>query len=258
MALGKPDPRAGVAPPKAAALFERFKRSVLWDEELGFYAYALDGEKKKGADGCIQCRTLPVVRHRASRARLKKVVDRLMAPDMFKPDGVFARFPPIIRRSNPYNYQTGSVWPHDNAIIALGLQILWFSARRRRVIAPRTSALQRAIFPAQTSLPGAVQRRSSAKRPTFPVQYIGANVPQAWAAGSAFHLDTGPLGLSAGCAAQTNSISTRSLPKWLAPIYASMTFTSAQHKLRHPLSWRERRGDRVRGDQGGSQAGRAL
>ena len=66
-ALGKPD-RAQELRAKAAALFERFNEAF-WDEELGFYAYALDGDKKQGPDRRLQCRALPMVRHRAPRAR---------------------------------------------------------------------------------------------------------------------------------------------------------------------------------------------
>jgi len=44
-ALGKPE-RAKELRAKAAVLFERFNQAF-WDEELGFYAYALDGDKKK-------------------------------------------------------------------------------------------------------------------------------------------------------------------------------------------------------------------
>src|SRR5262249_5902086 len=53
--------------------------------------------------------------------RAKRVVERLMAPDMWTGWGIrtlsadHAAF-------NPYNYQTGSVWPHDNAIIAIGFK----------------------------------------------------------------------------------------------------------------------------------------
>ena len=44
-ALGKPE-RATELRTKAAALYARFNEAF-WDEELGFYAYALDGDKKK-------------------------------------------------------------------------------------------------------------------------------------------------------------------------------------------------------------------
>jgi glycogen debranching enzyme len=55
------------------ALCSRFNEAF-WDEELGFYAYALDGDKE-GADRCVQRRTLPVVRHRAPSAPRKSLND---------------------------------------------------------------------------------------------------------------------------------------------------------------------------------------
>src|SRR5260370_24671623 len=76
-ALGKPD-RAKALRAKAAALFERFN-AAFWDEELGFYAYALDGDKKKvltvasNAGHCLWSGIGPP-------ERAKKVVDPLMAP----------------------------------------------------------------------------------------------------------------------------------------------------------------------------------
>src|SRR6516164_3326970 len=114
-ALGNPE-RAQALRAKAAALSERFNEAF-WDDELGFYAYALDGDKKKvltvasNAGHCLWSGIVP-------RERAKKVVDRLMAPDMWTGWGIrtLSSDHPAF---NPYNYQTGSVWPHDNAIIAM-------------------------------------------------------------------------------------------------------------------------------------------
>src|SRR6202521_5769092 len=78
-ALAKPD-RALELRAKAAALFDRFNEAF-WDEDLGFYAYALDGDKNKvltiasNAGHCLWSGIVP-------RERAKKVVDRLMARDM--------------------------------------------------------------------------------------------------------------------------------------------------------------------------------
>ena len=110
-ALGKPG-RADELRDKAAALFERFNEAF-WDEERGFYAYMLDGEKKKVLTvasnpghccGRASCR----------RERAARVVARLMAPDMYTGWGIrtLSREHPAY---NPYSYQNGSVWPHDNA-----------------------------------------------------------------------------------------------------------------------------------------------
>jgi glycogen debranching enzyme len=63
--------------------------------------------------------------------RAKKVVQRLMAPDMWTGWGIrtlSANNPAF----NPYNYQTGSVWPHDNAIIAMGFKLYGFGAEAAR------------------------------------------------------------------------------------------------------------------------------
>src|SRR5215470_7192419 len=128
-ALGKAK-RATELRAKAAALFARFNE-VFWDEGLGFYAYALDGDKNKvltvasNAGHCLWSGIVP-------RERAKKVVDRLMARDMWTGWGIrtlSADHPAF----NPYSYQTGSVWPHDNAIIAMGFKLYGFHAEAARV-----------------------------------------------------------------------------------------------------------------------------
>ena len=71
---------------KAADLFERFN-AAFWDDDLGFYAYALDGDKKKvltvasNAGHCLWSGIVP-------RERAKTVVERLMAPDMWSGWGI--------------------------------------------------------------------------------------------------------------------------------------------------------------------------
>jgi glycogen debranching enzyme len=104
---------------------------AFWDEKLGFYVYALDGNKKKvltvasNPGHCLWCGIVP-------RERAKKVVDRLMAPDMWTGWGI-RTLSADHRAFNPYNYQTGSVWPHDNAIIAMGFKFYGFSAEAAQV-----------------------------------------------------------------------------------------------------------------------------
>jgi glycogen debranching enzyme len=185
-ALGLPD-RARELRAKAAALFERFNEAF-WDEELGFYAYALDGEKNKvltvasNAGHCLLSGIVPA-------ERAKKVVDRLMAPDMWTGWGIrtlSANHPAY----NPYNYQTGSVWPHDNAIIALGFRYYGFGAEAAQIAHDISRAASHFLLNQLPELYTAFPRDEA----NFPVQYIGANVPQAWAAGSAFMLTQALLG----------------------------------------------------------------
>src|SRR6516165_5626094 len=172
---------------KAASLFERFNEAF-WDEELGFYAYALDGDKKKvltvasNPGHCLASCIVPP-------ERAKKVVDRLMAPDMWTGWGIrtlSAKHPAF----NPYSYQNGSVWPHDNAIIALGFKYYGFSEETAQIARDISRAASHFLLNQLPELYTAFQRDES----NFPVQYIGANVPQAWAAGSVFMLAQALLG----------------------------------------------------------------
>jgi glycogen debranching enzyme len=185
-ALGKPD-RARELRAKAAALFARFNEAF-WDEDLGFYAYALDGDKNKvltvasNAGHCLWCGIVPP-------ERAKRVVDRLMAPDMWTGWGI-RTLSADHRAFNPYNYQTGSVWPHDNAIIAMGFKLYGFGAEAARVAHDVSVAATHFLLNQLPELYTASERNES----NFPVQYIGANVPQAWAAGSVFMLTQALLG----------------------------------------------------------------
>src|SRR6201988_5196140 len=187
-ALDKPD-RTRELRAKAANLFKRFNE-VFWDEELGFYAYALDGDKKKvltvasNAGHCLWSGIVPP-------ERAKTVVERLMAPDMWTGWGIrtLSTNNPAF---NPYNYQTGSVWPHDNAIIALGFKHYGFAAEAARIAHDISTAASHFLLNQLPELYTAFERDET----SFPVQYIGANVPQAWAAGSAFMLDDEPAGRS--------------------------------------------------------------
>ena len=227
-ALGKPD-RAQALRAKAGALFDQFNKEF-WDEELGFYAYALDGEKKKvltvasNAGHCLWSGIVPP-------ERAKKVVERLMAPDMWTGWGIrtlSANNPAY----NPYNYQTGSVWPHDNAIIALGFKFYGFSAEAARIAHDISTAASHFLLNQLPELYTAFERDET----TFPVQYIGANVPQAWAAGSAFMLTQALLGFLPD-APRNKLYVDPSLPRWL-PDLTVQDLHFGKHKLDIRF-WRE-------------------
>ncbi|MGA7384943.1 MAG: glycogen debranching N-terminal domain-containing protein [Methylocella sp.] len=208
-ALGKCD-RAGELRAKAAALFERFN-AAFWDDELGFYAYALDGDKKKvltvasNAGHCLWSGIVP-------RERAKIVVERLMAPDMWTGWGIrtLSAGNPAF---NPYNYQTGSVWPHDNGIIAMGFKLYGFGAEAGRIAHDISVAASHFLLNQLPELYTAFQRDET----TFPVQYIGANVPQAWAAGSIFMLTQAMLGFLPD-APRNKLYVDPLLPEWLPDI----------------------------------------
>ena len=186
-ALDKPE-RAAALREKAAALFQRFNEAF-WDDEFGFYAYALDGDKRKvltvasNAGHCLWSGIVPP-------ERARKVVERLMAPDMWSGWGIrtlSAQNPAF----NPYNYQTGSVWPHDNSIIALGFKRYGFGVEAARIARDISDAGSHFMANQLPELYTTLERDET----TFPVQYVGANVPQAWAAGSVFFLLQAILGI---------------------------------------------------------------
>ncbi len=220
-ALDKPN-RAKELRVKAAALFKRFNE-VFWDEELGFYVYALDGNKNKvltiasNAGHCLWSGIVP-------RERAKKVVDRLMAPDMWTGWGIrtlSANHPAF----NPYNYQTGSVWPHDNAIIAMGFKFYGFGAEAARVAYDVSVAASHFLLNQLPELYTAAERTET----NFPVQYLGANVPQAWAAGSVFMLTQALLGFQPD-APRNKLYVDPSLPAWL-PDLTVRDLRIGKHKL---------------------------
>jgi glycogen debranching enzyme len=226
--LGKVD-RATELRAKAAAMFARFN-DVFWDEELGFYAYALDGDKNKvltvasNAGHCLWSGIVP-------RERAKRVVDRLMAPDMWTGWGIrtlSASHPSF----NPYNYQTGSVWPHDNAIIAMGFKLYGFNAEAARVAHDVSVAASHFLLNQLPELYTTPERSQS----NFPVQYIGANVPQAWAAGSVFMFTQALLGFMPD-APHNKLYVDPVLPAWL-PDLTVRDLRIGKHKLDIRF-WRE-------------------
>jgi glycogen debranching enzyme len=179
--------RAAELRAKAAVLFVRFNEAF-WDEETGFYAFALDGEKKKvlsvasNPGHCLWSGIVPP-------ERAGRVVARLMQPDMWSGWGI-RTLSSNHASYNPYSYQNGSVWPHDNGLIAQGFKRYGYAAEAGRVA---QDVCQAGSFFMLNQLPElyAGLHRDAAN---FPVQYLGANVPQAWAAGSVFSMVQAMLG----------------------------------------------------------------
>jgi glycogen debranching enzyme len=163
--------------------------------------------------------------------RAKKVVERLMAPDMWTGWGIrtLSNNNPAF---NPYNYQTGSVWPHDNAIIAFGFKLYGFSAEAARIAHDISIAASYFRLNRLPELYTAFERHET----NFPVQYIGANVPQAWAAGSSFMLTQALLGFLPD-APRNRLYVDPSLPSWL-PDLTTYDLQVGKHKVAIRF-WRE-------------------
>jgi glycogen debranching enzyme len=202
--------RANALRKKAAVLFKRFNKEF-WDEKSSFYAYALDGDKKKVlsvASNIGQCLWSGIIA--AERAAL--VVKRLMQKDMWSGWGIrtLSSDHPSF---NPYNYQTGAVWPHDNSLIAMGMRRYGFAAEAAAVARDVSGAASHFLLNQLPELYAGLQRDLT----SFPVQYLGANVPQAWAAGTPFMLLQAMLGLQQD-APRGKLYVDPALPDWLPDV----------------------------------------
>ena len=198
---------------KAKALFERFN-DVFWDEKSGFYAFCLDGEKQpvlsvaSNVGHCLWSGIVP-------QDRAERVVKRLMAPDMWSGWGIrtlSADHPAY----NPYSYQNGSVWPHDNGIIAQGFRRYGFAKEAAMIAHDVCNAAGFFIQHRLPELYAGLQRSPT----NFPVQYLGANVPQAWASGSCFSLLRAMIGFQPNAPAGVLYIDP-ALPDWMPSLALS-------------------------------------
>jgi glycogen debranching enzyme len=185
--LGKHE-RAKQLEAEATQLAERFEEAF-WCDDLGTYALALDGDKKPcrvRTSNAGQLLFSGMIR--PDRARL--VAADLMRPHFFTGWGIRT----VARgeaRYNPMSYHDGSIWPHDNALIALGLA--------RYGLKHSVAHLFKALFDAATymdlrRLPELFCgfRREKGRGPTL---YPVACAPQAWASATPFTLLEAALGL---------------------------------------------------------------
>ena len=208
-ALGNAE-RAAELRRKAERLFRQFNEAF-WDEDSGFYAYMLDGEKRKvltiasNPGHLLWSGIVP-----PDRAR--RVAHRLMAPDMNSGWGI-RTLSSLHPAFNPYSYQNGSVWPHDNSLIALGFKRYGLTDEVGRIAHDISLAASHFQLYQLPELYSGVARTPG----SFPVQYLGANVPQAWAAGSCFALMQAMLGIEPD-APNGRLYVDPALPAWLPDI----------------------------------------
>lgn len=183
-----------------------------WMEREGTYAFALDPEKKLVRSIASNPGHLLWSGIVADRKRARRVINRLLQPDMFSGWGIrtlSAKNPAY----NPHSYQRGSVWPHDNALIAAGAKRYGLYEEANRIMEGLFAAccsFQNYQLP---ELFAGIQR----ERGVPPVQYIGANVPQAWASASLFLMLQTILGISVDVRGRGLRVSPR-LPAWLTEV----------------------------------------
>jgi glycogen debranching enzyme len=173
---------------EADELHESFNRDF-WLENLGFYALALQNGGKPAA--VISSNPGQALWTKIIEKELaKQTVDHLMSEDMFSGWGV-RTLSEKERSYNPIGYHLGTVWPHDNAIIAAGFRKYGFDDEACQIF---TGVVEAAMQFDYYRLPEVFSgfRRSEYN---VPVHYPVACHPQAWSAGAVPFLVEIMLGL---------------------------------------------------------------
>jgi glycogen debranching enzyme len=172
----------------AQRLRARFDESF-WCAELSTYALALDGKKlpcrvrTSNAGHCLYTGI-------ALPARVAAIAEQLASPEMFSGWGI-RTLASCEHRYNPMSYHNGSIWPHDNAIVASGLA----STGHKELAARLLGALfDTTLFMRLHRLPELFCGfpREPGQGPTL---YPVACSPQAWASGAVFMMLQAVIGL---------------------------------------------------------------
>lgn len=165
---------------RAAALKREFNERF-WLPERGYYAVALDRDKRP-VDACASnmghCLWSGIVDDDKAAA----VAERLLSPEMFTGWGV-RTLASDMGAYNPASYHNGSVWPHDNAIIAAGLMRYGFVEEANRIVSGLFEAADRYGGRLPELFCG-FEREVYAE----PVAYPASCSPQAWAAATPLSL----------------------------------------------------------------------
>ena len=201
-------PRSAELAVSAERLRERFE-AAFWCEELGTYALALDGDKRPCAVRSSNAGQV-LFSGIATPERAACVAEALMTPQAFSGWGV-RTIAEGEARYNPMSYHNGSVWPHDNALIAMGFGRYGLRRPLARVL---TGLFDAALFIELKRLPELFC--GFARRPgTGPTAYPVACLPQAWASATVFAILGALLGISFDPQRPRISFLRPTLPVWL-------------------------------------------
>jgi glycogen debranching enzyme len=196
---------------EADALHARFNEAY-WMDDRGFYAIALDRDKRQvgtiasNPGHCLWSGVVPA-------DRVDSVVDRLLDPTMDCGWGIrtYASGQPGY---NPVGYHTGSVWPHDNALVAAGMKRAGRHDAADRVASRIFEAAQRSPDFRLPELFCGFDRGLA----EVPVPYPVACSPQAWSAATSLSLLQTMLGMHADAARNVLELDRPHLPSWLGKV----------------------------------------
>jgi len=184
-----------------------------WCDELSTYALALDGKKQpcrvrtSNAGHCLYTGI-------ASPTHAQRLTQTLMEEDSFSGWGV-RTVSSREQKYNPISYHNGSVWPHDNAILAHGLARYNYTEKAAQLL---DSLFEASCFFEMNRLPElmcGLHRRSGEGPTLYPV----ACSPQAWSAGSAFMLLQAALGISLDAPGRRIVLNRPALPESISSVH---------------------------------------
>ncbi len=196
---------------EATALRERFE-AAFWSDKLQCYALALDGSKQPcfvRTSNAGQCLFAGI----ASPDRARRIAHTLMSDDSFSGWGI-RTVAAGEARYNPMSYHNGSVWPHDNALIADGFSRYGFKDLAVRIL---TGLFDASLFVELNRMPElfcGFHRRPGEGPTLYPV----ACSPQSWAAAAVFLLLRACLGMSADPERHQLRLHRPVLPAWLKEV----------------------------------------
>jgi glycogen debranching enzyme len=165
---------------QAVVLREAFNERF-WMPDRGYFAIGLDGEGRlidSLASNMGHCLWTGIV----DEDKARSVAEHLLSPEMFSGYGV-RTLASSMGAYNPMSYHNGSVWPHDNAIIAAGLMRYGFVEEAQRI----AKGLLDGAHASAGRLPELFCGFEREEFPT-PIPYPTSCAPQAWAAASPIHL----------------------------------------------------------------------
>jgi len=166
---------------QAQTLKEHFNQDF-WLPEQGYFALALTGEGKpvdsitSNPGHCLGTSIL-------AEDKVRSVAERLQAPDMFSGWGI-RTLSSASPAYNPMGYHIGSVWPHDNGIIAAGLRSQGFIEQALEIAQGIIDMTAQQPYHRPPELFCGYKRTPESS----PVRYPVACSPQAWATGTIFQL----------------------------------------------------------------------
>ncbi|GAC1595719.1 MAG: glycogen debranching N-terminal domain-containing protein [Myxococcales bacterium] len=197
---------------RCAAAAQKLARRIdeaFWMEKEGCYAIALDGEKRQvqsvasNQGHLLWTRAVP-------EARARRIARTLLSPDSFSGWGIrtLARGQ---RAYNPLSYHNGTVWPHDNSMIAMGLSNYGMQKQAVQIMTGLCESARQFRHNRLPELFCGMARDGN----DLPVSYPVACSPQAWASGALFLLVRACLGLYPDAQRKTLKIVNPELPPWM-------------------------------------------